>query len=111
MFMMCQVCAQFRDTRGKEIFTVNCGMLNQFMEVPDAIRQDPLFAMLLADGSVKTNVSSAEQKTLEKDSMADAEPDGKQKTVKSKAARPRADAKGNEETEKKDGSEAATTEK
>ena len=111
MFMLCRVCAQFRDARGKEIFTVDRGMLNQFMEVPDAIRQDPLFAMLLADGSIKTNVSPAEQKTLESDPMADAEPDGKQKTVKAKSAKPKAEAKANEEANMKDGGETAPPER
>lgn len=129
MFMMCRVCAQFRDAHGKVIFTVDRGLVNQFMEVPDAIQEDPLFAMLLADGSVKANVSPAERRTLENDPMAGAGPDGKQKTepqnesatgadaagkkkpVKPATIHPKAEAKGNEDAEKKDGSGAATAEK
>ena len=119
MFMLCRVCAQFRDARGKVIFTVDRGLVNQFTEAPDAIQEDPLFAMLKADGSLQSGLTDAQKKVLENDPMAGAEPDGKekaepdgkQKAAKPKPVKPRAEAKGNEEAEKKDGSEAAPTEK
>ena len=111
MFMLCRVCAQFRDARGKVIFTVDRGLVNQFTEAPDAIQEDPLFAMLKADGSLQSGLTDAQKKVLENDPMAGAEPDGKEKAAKPKPVKPRAEAKANEEAEKKDGSEAAPPEK
>ena len=82
MFVLCKVCAKFRDKRGNVIFTFDRGNLFDFIEVPDAIQEDPLFEMLHADGSLTCNPTAAEEKALENDPMAGMDASGKRKTVK-----------------------------
>ena len=82
MFVLCKVCAKFRDKRGNEIFTFDRGNLFDFIEVPDAIQEDPLFEMLHADGSLTCNPTAAEKKALENDPMAGMDASGKRKTAK-----------------------------
>ena len=83
---MCRVCAQFRDKRGNVIFTVNQGLMDKFTEVPDAIREDPLFEMLCADHSIEANLTPVQRKTVENDPMAGMDPSGKRKTAKTASA-------------------------
>ena len=52
MFLLAHVCAEFRDRNGNTIFRVTREQLNSFLYAPDAIQEDPLFALLVADGSV-----------------------------------------------------------
>ena len=82
MLIMCRVCAQFRDKRGNVIFTVDQGLMDRFTEAPDAIQEDPLFAMLCADHSIEANLTPVQRKTVENDPMAGMDPSGKRKTAK-----------------------------
>ena len=52
MFLLAHVCAEFRDRNGNAIFRITREQLNGFLNAPDAIQEDPLFAMLVADGSL-----------------------------------------------------------
>ena len=53
MLLLAHVCAEFRDRNGNTIFRVTGNDLNHtFLQAPDAIQEDPLFAMLVQDGSI-----------------------------------------------------------
>ena len=52
MLIRSRVCAEFHDPHGFILFRFKATDLNDFIEVPDPIRQDPLFQMLLNDGSI-----------------------------------------------------------
>ena len=67
MLILSRVCAEFHDDAGAVLFTVQPSMLNIFIEAPESIKQDPLFDMLLSDGSLEAPVDKATQKKLEND--------------------------------------------
>lgn len=70
MLILSRVCAEFHDTYGNAIFSVTPVTRNSFVEAPDAIRQDPLFRMLLNDGSLEAAVPEERKKILEQDPAA-----------------------------------------
>ena len=94
MLILSRVCAEFHDIHGNTIFTVTPMTRNSFIEAPDTIRQDPLFRMLLEDGSLEVAASVVRKKVLEAEPMKDADASGK------RAAGRRTAAKTGEETEK-----------
>ena len=76
------VCAEFHDKTGKVIHRICADELRSIVEVPEAIQQDPLFAMMVEDGSLKAPENKLELKALEND--PDAKPaDPAETTVKS----------------------------
>ncbi len=68
---------EFRDLHNHPLFEVKPAMLNTFQEAPDTIRQDPLFHLLISDGSLEAVVPEERRKELEKDPLKDIAPDGK----------------------------------
>jgi len=60
-------CAEFHDKSGAVIHTIRPADLRVFSEVPEAIRQDPLFDMMLRDGSLQIAETKKDQKRLEND--------------------------------------------
>ena len=68
-----------RKITGETIFSVTPEMLNGFITAPDEIREDPLFGMLAADGSLETGVDERQRKILEKDPVAEVTAEGKKK--------------------------------
>ena len=88
MTLIAHVCAEFVDSRRNPIYTITQPMLNDVLyNVPDTIREDPLFAMLLADGSLKAVESAADRKAAEKDPLAGITAEGrKKKPAKEKPA-------------------------
>ena len=89
MLLVPHVCAEFYDRARQKIFAIEPYMLNSFTEAPEAIRQDPLFDLLLADGSLEAAETVAQQKQLEADPTAGITAEGK----KPKAKKPAASAK------------------
>ncbi len=79
MLILSRVCVDFRTREGKSIFEVKPSMLNTFQEAPDAIKQDPIFPLLVADGSLEAVVSAARKKDLENDPIQDTDPSGKRR--------------------------------
>ena len=79
MLIICHVCAEFHNKTGETIFTVTPEMLNGFITAPEEIREDPLFGMLVADGSLETGVDERQRKILEKDPVAEVTAEGKKK--------------------------------
>ena len=96
MLLLSRVCAEFHNAKGEKIFSVRPAGLLSFQEAPDTIREDPLFQMLVNDGSIEAGVTEAEKHRLENDPRSGADPSGKairpaaEKAEKpSKAAGPR----------------------
>ncbi len=65
MLIICHVCAEFHDKNGETVFTVTPDMLTGFITAPEGIREDPLFNMLMADGSLEAGFTEKEKKARE----------------------------------------------
>ena len=52
MLILSRVCADFRSPSGAVLFRITPSTRLTFQEAPEAIREDPLFDMLLGDGSI-----------------------------------------------------------
>ena len=83
MRLLSRVCAEFHDPSGAVLFTVHPAVRGVFLDAPDSIRQDPLFGMMLSDGSLELPTISARVKQLENDPMKEPE---KAKPVRSAAS-------------------------
>ena len=77
MLIIPYVCADFRDKKGNPIFRITADMLRTMQDVPEAIKQDLLFDMLVQDGSIKTPETVAQRKLLEQDPMIGMNADGR----------------------------------
>ncbi len=77
MLILSRVCADFRSPSGAVIFRITPSTRLTFQEAPEAIREDPLFDMLLGDGSLEVAGSVIRKRKLEADPMTDADPSGK----------------------------------
>ena len=77
MLIIPYVCADFRDKKGNPIFRITADMLRTMQDVPEAIKQDLLFDMLVQDGSIKTPETVAQRKLLEQDPMIGMNAEGK----------------------------------
>lgn len=89
MLILSRVCAEFTDRNGKTIFTISPQNLLSFLEAPETIQEDPLFHLMLADGSLEAVQSVTQQKNLEANPVADTTAEGKKttSTPPAKAAR------------------------
>ena len=67
MLMLSKVCAAFHDQNGETIFKITPSMRLTFQEAPDAIRQDPLYQMLLKDRLIEAPDDIVRRKQLEND--------------------------------------------
>ena len=65
MLILSRVCAEFHNADGEPVFSVTPATRNLFVEAPETIREDPLFRMLLSDGSLEAAVSEDRKKVLE----------------------------------------------
>jgi len=103
MLLLAHVCAEFRDRNGNTIFRVTAKDLNHtFLEAPDAIREDPLFAMLANDGSIVfPPKDEKERKRLENEPLLGVDPTGRRIKVDAGAEKSAGKAK----TEKKPAAE------
>ncbi len=79
MLILSRVCAEFHDASGKKLFSITPPMLLTFQEAPDAIREDPLFQLLVDDGSMEAVVSVDRKRELEQDPVQGTDPSGKRK--------------------------------
>ena len=77
MLILSRVCADFHDKSGKTIHRITPANRLLFHEAPEAIREDPLFRMLSADGSLEAAVAPARQKKLEAEPQKDTDASGK----------------------------------
>ena len=78
MLIISRVCAEFHDQKtGETIFAINRANRLLLTEAPEAIRQDPLFQLLLDEGSLEAVVSAHQRMLLENDPLAGTDPSGK----------------------------------
>ena len=82
MTILSRVCAEFHDRNGKVIFSISPANRFSFLEAPEAIQEDPLFPLMLADGSLEAVRSVKQQKALEKNPAADTTAEGKKAPAK-----------------------------
>ena len=78
MLMLSRVCADFYDTHRKLLFRITRNELGLFVDAPESIKQDPLFQMLVNDGSIKFPEDAKTNKALENDPMAGATAEGRE---------------------------------
>lgn len=67
MLIVAYVCAEFHDKNGTVIHRIRPEDLRVVTEAPEAIRQDPLFDLLVREGSLKVPDTKTEVKKLEND--------------------------------------------
>ena len=79
MLILSRVCAEFHDETGAPLFTVTPSRRLTFVEAPEAIRGDPLFRLLVEDGSLEAAVHPDQQalRALEQDPLRHTDADGK----------------------------------
>ena len=100
MLILARVCADFHDKNRDLLHRITPRDLNLFREVPESIQQDPLFQMLVDDGSIKFPADAAKDKALEQDPFAGTTPDGREKRPKVEAE-PKTETKLKAETKPK----------
>jgi len=61
------VCAEFHDKSGNVIHRIRAHELRNITEVPDAIVQDPLYALMVKDGTLRAPENKLDLKALEND--------------------------------------------
>ncbi len=93
MLILSRVCVEFRSPAGVPVFEITPAMVHTFQEAPDIIRQDPIFDLLLSDGSLEAAVPEKRRKELEQDPIQDTDASGK-KIRPEKEAAPEAEAPG-----------------
>ena len=77
MLILARVCADFYNKNRTLLGRIVPKDLGRFIELPDDIKQDPLFKMLVDDGSIKFPADDAKDKSLEQDPFAGTTADGK----------------------------------
>ena len=82
--MLSRVCADFYDKKDNLILKITPRQLGLYFDAPDAIQEDPLYQMLLDDGSILLSDNSKKQKALENDPYAGATAEGKEVKAKGK---------------------------
>ncbi len=99
MLLIPYVCAEFRDRSGNPVYRITPEMRGCLTEAPEAIKQDLLFDMLVADGSIKVPESESQKRVLEADPMAGVNAEGRsavmntEKPAKSAKTEPKAEEK------------------
>ena len=87
MLILSRVCATFHNKQGGTLFRVTPADRLTFVEAPEAIRQDPLFALLVAELSLEVAQSVSQKKALENDPETATEAAAETARKKEKAAR------------------------
>lgn len=77
MLLLSRVCAEFRDRSGAVVHRVTPETRLTFLEAPESIREDPLFRMLMNDGSLEAAETSAQRRKLEADPLEGADAAGR----------------------------------
>ena len=81
VLILSRVCADFHDRSGRRLFAVTPANRLTFVEAPDSIREDPLFDLLVREGSLEANLTPAERASVESDPLKNTDAAGK-KTVR-----------------------------
>ena len=97
MLLLSRVCADFYDKNHNLLHRITARDLGSFRTVPEAVKEDPLFQMLVDDGSIKYPADDARDKALEQDPYAGATAEGKDIKPK-KVSKPKTASKAKPET-------------
>ena len=91
MLILSRVCADFYDKRNTLLFRITQHDIGLFVDAPEAIREDPLFQMLVNDKSIKFPEDAKTNRALENDPYAGANAEGKEikETKETKVTKPR----------------------
>ena len=94
MLILSRVCADFYDKRNTLLFRITQHDIGLFVDAPEAIREDPLFQMLVDDKSIKFPEDAKTNRALENDPYAGATAEGKEisetkETKEAKVTKPR----------------------
>ena len=84
MIIVPYACAEFHDESGAVLFRIRPADLRVTIEAPESIIQDPLFSMMVADGSLRVPETRDVLRQLEND--PDAKPAKTEKTPKAAKA-------------------------
>ena len=79
MLILSRVCVDFHNKSGALVHRVTPANRLSFHEAPDSIQEDPLFRMLVSEGSLEASVTPVRRKELEADPLKDAEASGRRK--------------------------------
>ena len=99
MLILSRVCADFYDKRNNLLFRITQKDLGLFVDTPEAIREDPLFQLLVEDKSIKFPEDAKTNRALENDPYAGATAEGKE--IKPRTTKAKAEAKPEVKTEPK----------
>lgn len=86
MLILSRVCAEFRDRSGAVIYRVTPETRLTFREAPEAIRQDPLFELLIREGSLEASMTPVQQKQLENSPLEGVDAAGRKPAASSSRA-------------------------
>ena len=86
MLILSRVCAEFRDRHGTVIYRVTPETRLTFREAPEAIREDPLFELLIREGSLEASMTPVQQKQLENAPLEGADAAGRKPAASSSRA-------------------------
>ena len=78
MLILSRVCADFYDKRNTLLFRITQHDIGLFVDAPEAIREDPLFQMLVNDNSIKFPEDAKTNRALENDPYAGATAEGRE---------------------------------
>ncbi len=85
MLILSRVCAEFVNRSGETIFSITPQNMYSFLNAPDEIQEDPLFAMMIRDGSLEAVQSVAQRRELEANPSEGIAPDGKRRAFASES--------------------------
>ena len=77
MLILSRVCADFHNRKGELVHRVTPAARLTFHEAPESIREDPLFQMLIRDGSLEAAVTPERQKQLEAEPLRGTDASGR----------------------------------
>ncbi|MBR2660593.1 MAG: hypothetical protein IKE15_04245 [Clostridia bacterium] len=86
MLILSRVCADFHNKKGELVHRITPLNRLTFHEAPESIREDPLFRMLVNDGSLEAAVPPAEKKQLEADPLEGTDAAGRKRGAVRKSA-------------------------
>ena len=86
MLILSRVCADFHNKKGELVHRVTPANRLTFHEAPEAIREDPLFRLLVEEGALEAAVTPVEKKQLEADPLKGADAAGRKRGAAKKTA-------------------------
>ena len=99
MLILSRVCADFYDQNRNLLHKITQADLGLFHDAPESIKQDPLFQMLVNDGSIKFPEDALTNRALENDPMAGSDASGKE--IKARTTRSKSEPKSEPKAETK----------